>query len=239
MNKIKENKGLVILILVLIAVFVLPWKNISWGKVRLQEETIVVTGESKAQQTNEVASFSAGVNVINEKKDEAVNEVNEKIRTLVASLKDFGIAEGDIQTQSMNVYEQQQTENNKKNYWVVNTTVEITLKDVSKADALTDLLNKSGANNIYGPNFRVENTTDTERSLYDSALKDAKEKAKLIADSSGRKLGKVINVIEGVSGNYAPVYRTLSADSAMGGGAELNPGSSTVSKSLTVTFEFK
>ena len=235
-KKITENKGIVILVLVVIAAFALPWKNINWGKVNFQEETIVVTGESKTEQKNQIASFSAGVNVINENKQKAIDEVNKKNSDLIASIKNFGIAEGDIQTQSMNVYEQQQTDKTKKNYWVVNSTIEITLRDVSKANDLTDLLNKSGANNIYGPNFTVENTTVTEKSLYDSAMTDAKEKAELIANSSGRKIDKVINVVEGSSGNYSPVYKT--ALSAVGG-AELEPGTTTVSKTLTVTFAFK
>ena len=238
MKKQINNKGLLILVLIVIAAFVLPWKNINWGKIRLQEETIVVTGESKAEQKNEVASFSAGVNVINENKETAVNEANKKNSELIASIKNFGIADGDIQTQSMNVYEQQQTDKSKKNYWVVNSTVEITLRDVTKANDLTDLLNKSGANNVYGPSFTVENTTDTEKSLYDSAMTDAKGKAELIANSSGRKLGKVINVIEGSSSSYSPVYKSLSS-SLDAGGAQLEPGTSTVSKTLTVTFEFK
>lgn len=234
-KKYTENKGVVVLILIIIAAFALPWKNISWGKIKLQEETVVVTGESETKQANEVASFSAGVNVIKEKKEEAGDEVNKKVKELVSSIKDFGIAEGDIQTQSVNVYEQQETDKSKKNRWVVNSTVEITLRDISKADALMDLLNKSGANNIYGPNFRIEDTKNTEKTLYESAMVDAKERAELIASSSGRKLGKVINVVEGGS-SYSPIYKALSSGV---GGADLSPGTSTISKTLTVTFEFK
>jgi len=236
MKKHMENKGVVVLVLIIIAAFALPWKNISWGKIKFQEETVVVTGESETKQANEVASFSAGVNVIKEKKEEAVDEVNRKVKELTASVKDFGIAEGDIQTQSVNVYEQRETDKSKKNQWVVNNTIEITLRDMSKADALMDLLNKSGANNIYGPSFRIENTTDTKKTLYESAMTDAKEKAELIASSSGRKLGKVINVVEGSSSNYSPIYKALSSGA---GGAELSPGTSTISETLTVTFEFK
>lgn len=237
MEKYKVDKGVVILILVIVAVFVLPWKNIDWGRVKFQNETIVVTGESKTDQKNQVASFSAGVNVIKEKKDEAVDETNRKVSELIASIKNFGIAEGDIQTQGVNVYEQRDSgRQNGVSKWVVNNTIEITLRDVSKVNDLMDLLNKSGANNVYGPNFRIEDTADTEKGLYDSAMTDAREKAQLIANSSGRKLGKVINVVEGSSGNYVPIYKTLSVGD---GGAELEPGVSTISKTLTVTFEFK
>jgi len=235
MNKQMENKGVAVLILIIIAAFVLPWKNINWGKISFQSETVVVTGESETKQKNEVASFNAGINVINANKENAVAEVNKKINELINSVKAFGINVDDIKTQSMSVYQQQEVNSNK---WVVNNTVEIVLRDVTKTQELMDLLNKSGANNIYGPNFRIEETSDTEKSLVDSAMADAKEKAGIIAKSAGRRLGKVVNVIEGSSGNSYPMYASIKAD-GLGGGAVAEPGTSTISKTLTVSFELK
>jgi uncharacterized protein len=232
MNKDSNNKAVAVLILIVIAAFVLPWKNINWGKIRFQDETVVVIGESETKQKNEVASFSAGVNVINVNKENAIAEVNKKINELIASVKSFGISADDIQTQSVSVYQQQEI-NNK---WIVNNTIEITLRDVSKTQELVDLLNKSGANNVYGPNFRIEETTEVEKTLYESAVTDARERAELIAKASGRKLGKVITVVEGNSSSY-PIYKAM--DSGLGGGAVAEPGTSTISKTLTVTFELK
>lgn len=233
MNK---NKIVAITILVIIAVFVLPWNKVNWGKIQFgQSETVVVTGESKVKQTNEVASFSAGVNVVNINKEDAIAEVDKKINELIDSIKAFGIATADIKTQNMSLYQQQDPNIAPK--WVVNNTVEITLRDVTKTQALMDLLNKSGANNIYGPNFRIEDTNDTQKSLVDSAMADAKEKAGIIAKSAGRRLGKVVSVTEGSSGTVYPMY-ALKAD-GLGGGAAAEPGTSTVSKTLIVSFELK
>ena len=241
--KENNNKAVTVLVLVIIAAFVLPWRNINWGKLSFQGETVVVIGESETKQKNEVASFSAGVNVIKEKKEEAVDEVNKKINELIASIKDFGISSEDIKTQSMSVYQQQEPIYSSAGYpgkngqWVVNNTIEITLRDVSKTQELVDLLNKSGANNVYGPNFRIDETSDTEKGLVDSAIADAREKAEIIAKAAGRKLGKVVNVSEGGGGISYPMY-SLKAD-GLGGGAAAEPGSSTISKTLTVTFELK
>lgn len=243
--KENNNKAIAILVLVIIAAFVLPWKNISWGKIRFQEETVVVTGESEMKKKNEVASFSAGVNVIKEKKEEAIDEVNKKINELIDSVKTFGISTDDIKTQSMSVYQQQEQpmylssgNPSRVNQWVVNNTVEITLRDVDKTQELIDLLNKSGANNVYGPNFRIEETSDSEKDLVNEAIADAKEKAEIIAKAAGRKLGKVVNVNEGYGGTSYPVYSSIKAD-GLGGGASAEPGTSTISKTLTVTFELK
>jgi uncharacterized protein YggE len=69
--------------------------------------------------------------------------------------------------------------------------------------------------------------------------KDAREKATLIAKASGRKLGKVVTVNDGGTvSNIYPMYRSIKAADGMGGGAVSEPGSATVSKSMTVVFEF-
>lgn len=243
--KENNNKTIGVLILIVLAAFVLPWRNINWGKINFGGETVVVTGQSEIKQKNEVASFSAGVNVIKEKKEEAIDEVNKKINDLITSVKDFGISEGDIKTQSMSVYQQQEQamylssgNPNRVGQWVVNNTIEITLRDVSKTQELMDLLNKSGANNVYGPNFRIEETSDSEKDLVTEAIADAKEKAQIIAKAAGRRLGKVLNVNEGYGGSSYPMYSSVKAD-GLGGGASAEPGTSTISKTLTVTFELK
>jgi len=239
----------VVLVVLCLALFILPFRKIEWGKFRwLQSETVTVTGEAKTTQKNQIASFNAGVNVIKEKKEEAVAEANQKMDALIKAVKDFGIPEKDIETQNMSVYQQQEQiysgvrtpTTNKASQWVVNNSIAITLRDTNKVNDLANLLNTSGANNVYGPNFRMDDTNEIEKTLYNEAIEDAKEKATLIAKASGRKLGKVVTVNDnGVSGSVYPVYALKSsADSGMGGGAVAEPGSATINKSMTVVFEF-
>ena len=237
----KNQNTIVILVLVSLSLFLLTVKNIEWGKVRyLQSETVTVTGEAKTTQKNQLASFNAGVNVIKTNKDEAVAEVNQKMDALIETVKALGVPEEDIKTQTMSVYQQQDPSQPKVNgSWSVNNSVEITLRNIDKVNELTDLLNKSGANNVYGPNFRIDDTNSIEKTLYDAAVQDAKDKATLIAKASGRKLCKVVTVNDGGTvSNIYPMYSSLKAADGMGGGAVSEPGSATVSKTLTVSFEF-
>jgi len=238
-----NNRNIFVALVVLfLALFILPFRKIEWGKFRwLQSETITVTGEAKTTQKNQIASFNAGVNVIKEKKEEAVAEANQKMDALIKAVKDFGIPDKDIETQNMSVYQQQDPSQPKINgRWSVNNSISITLRDTNKVNDLVNLLNSSGANNVYGPNFRMDDTNEIEKTLYDEAISDAREKATLIAKASGRKLGKVVTVNDnGVSGSVYPAYALKSSmDSGMGGGAVSEPGSATISKTMTVVFEF-
>jgi len=224
-------------VLVLILVWVVPWSRINWGKVTFQTpEVVSVSGEAKSQQKNEIASFSAGVMATNMDKNKAIEEVNTKINELIKSVKDFGISAEDIKTQNLSYYQEQRGSQN-PGQWQVNNTIEIILREAAKASELTDLLAKTGANNVYGPNFRIDDTNQIEKGLYEIAMQDAREKAESMAKASGRKLGKVLSVSDGGTSTNYPMY--LKADSGMGGGAATEPGSSTVYKTINVVFELK
>lgn len=239
----KKNESIIgIVIVIFLLVFLLPIRNINWGKLNIgQDQGITVVGEAKTQLKNQVASFSVGVNVNKAKKDEAVNEVNEKMAKLIEDIKAFGVKQEDIKTQGMSINENQNWETKIKE-WYASNSIEIILRDVDKASSFADLLAKSGATSVYGPSLRVDDSNEAEKGLYDAAMKDAREKAELIAKTAGRKLGKVINVVDGGTvDNYIRPY-LMSAKEGLGGAdiaAPVEAGASTVSKSMTVVFELK
>ena len=245
MNYMKKNESIVGAVVVLfILVFLLPLLNINWGKINIgQDQGITVTGTAETKLKNQIASFTAGVNVNKANKDEAVKEVNEKMDKLISDVKAFGIKAEDIKTQGISISEGQRYDTRLKE-WYVGNSIEIILRDVDKTSELTDLLSKSGANNVYGPNLRLEENNDGEKVLYETALKDAREKAEAIAKAAGRKLGKVINVVDnGNSSDYARPWLSSSVAkegmSGAGVAASVEPGVSTVSKSMTVVFEMR
>lgn len=222
----------------------LPLGNINWGTIKtMPANTIVVSGEAKSTEKNQVASFTAGVDSVNDDKDAAVNEVNEKIAALTQAVKDFGIDAADIQTQNISVYRSEEmyyadggSQKSRPGQWRVNNSINITLRDISRANGLTNLLTDSGATNVYGPNFAMEDTQDAKNKLLSQAVEDARAKAELMIAGTGRKLGKVISISEGgVTNPIMPMYDAR----GMGGGAALEPGSSEVYASVTVVFELR
>lgn len=230
-------------LILLVGAFILPWQLIKWGQIGIMPgETITVTGQAQTQQRNQIAQFSAGVSIVDDDKQKAVNEVNQRIETIIQKVKDFGVEEADIKTQNISVYQDEEnyykegTEKSRPGQWRVSNTITITLRDIDKASALTDLLTESGANNIYGPNFSVDDTTEAEKVVLDEAIKNAQEKAEIMAKSSKRRLGKILSVTEG-----SQQYRLPNETFAGLGGADaaIEPGSQTISKTVTVTFELR
>lgn len=226
-------------------IYFFPWRDISWGKVVMDPiRTITVTGTAESKEKNQIATYNAGVNSVKDNKDEALKEVNDKISAITVAVKEFGIEQSDIQTQSMNVYQRQNTvwdngvQKSNPGQWEVNNSITITLRNVDKASGLAGLLTKSGATNVYGPNFQLDTSKKAADTLIGDAIENARIKADAIARASGATLGKVVSVSEGYqsSGIY-PMY----AKDGMGGGGgvSVEPGSSTVSKSVTVIWSLE
>lgn len=212
----------------------------SWGRLQVQPiQSITVVGEAKSQQKSQIAVFSAGVNAYNDDKNAAVNDVNAKVNAIIEAAKEFGVKADDIKTQSLNIYQNQDSyyEDGRQKFrpgqWNVGNTVEIKLRDVDRASSLAGILSKGGATNVNGPNFSFDDTSDASNALINEALTDAKAKADKIAQLSNRKLGKIVNVTEG-SDVSAPIY--MFKGEMGGGGGGIAPGSGTVYKTVTVTY---
>jgi uncharacterized protein YggE len=215
-----------------------------WGSITLRPpETITVSGMAQQEEQNELAQFYVGVTATNADKQAAIDEVNTKMDEVIAKLKEFGIPAADIKTQSVSVYQDQEqvTEGGRMRYvpgtWRANNSVQIKLRDVAKTSDLLALLGGSGLTDISGPNFMIDPDDQAARTeLMKEAVDQAKEKAAAIAQANGKKLTKIVNVTEG----YAPSYGPMLMDRAMGGGAApIEPGTSTVQATVTVTFEMK
>lgn len=227
-------------------IFFFPWKSITWGRIVMEPvRTLTVTGVAESKEKNQIAKFSAGVNAAKDNRDEAIKEVNTKIAAITQGAKDFGIDPSDIITQSMSVNQYSETyydngaQRQRPGQWNVSNTIEVTLRDVNRAGALADILSKSGATNVYGPNFQLDTSKKAADKLTEEAIADARTKAEVMAKATGATLGEAISVTEGYQGSgiYYPLARMDSGGG--GGGMPAESGTTTVSKSVTVVWELK
>lgn len=230
--------------LLLAGVFFIPWQKVDWGKIQLQPtQTITVIGQAKSQVKTQIATFTAGVNAVNDDKNTAINEVNQKIQTIIDAVKTFGISSDDIKTQNLNVYQSEERyyeEGSKKSrpgQWRVSNSIRITLRQIDRASELADLLSRSGATNVSGPELRVDETQPADKPLLEEAIRNAREKAEIMANTSGRQLGKIISLTEGTT--TVPIYRGFEGLGFGGGGAPVEPGTSTIRKTVTIVFELE
>ncbi len=237
-------------VLVLAAIYFFPWGDITWGKLTLKNEGVVtVSGYAESNEKNQIAQFNAGVNAISDVKETAVAEVNAKMAEIVAAVKKLGVESEDIKTQQMNTYQMQENVNPmmigqgkvKLGQWSASNSIEITLRDVDQASELADVLNASGATNVYGPNFQLDTSKKADDKLVEAAVADAKLKAELMARASGARLGRVISIVEGSQGGiaYPMSARSEMAKMDLAVPAPMEVGTSRISKTVTVVWSLR
>lgn len=242
MKKLNINTPISILIATLIlAGAYLINTNLFYNK------TITVSGEAKQTVANEVARFSVGYSTVSDNREEAINEVNTNIEEIVNKIKQFGISDENIQTQSMGIYQREQTtyENGQQlsvpGQWSVSNDVQIKNVDAEKAQELSDLLASTSATNVSGPYFDTKDEVKDNSDLINKAVENAKTKATQVASNNNLQIVGIAHITEGQVSSYQPLMARseMMGLGAGGGGATVNPGSSTQQVSVTVVFKVK
>ena len=236
-----RRKGLWIVLAVLGAVAVAGCATAQDGESG--SETILVTGYGEARGNPDIATLNIGVNVANTGIDAAVEESNETVARITAALTGMGILEADIQTTNFNVWREDiyspETGQVTGEYrYHVDSSVQVNVREISRASEVLKVAIQNGANNIYGPSFAIDNTDTLAAQARAAAVADARARAEQVAAELGVTLGEVMSVKE-VSGG--PVYAYLAGAGYGGGGGEgppISEGSLTVNIQLEVSFAF-
>lgn len=208
-------------------------------------QTITVTGSSQESVQNEVGQFYAGVTAVNDDKQAAITEVTEKMNAALAAVKEFGVADEDIKTQSVSVYQAQESvtldgrQRTEPGQWNANNSIQIKLRDAARTSELLEVLTASGFTDVSGPNFMVDDSTlqENEGKLLQQAVAAARTKAEGLAEANDQRIVKVLSITEGnVTGEGPIMY-----DRAMGAGGSMSiqPGTSEQEAVVTVTFEVR
>ncbi|MFN0193722.1 MAG: SIMPL domain-containing protein [Aestuariivirga sp.] len=168
--------------------------------------SISMSGHGEVMIAPDMANISIGVVSQAATAREAQTANNQTMSQIMAALKAAGIAEKDIQTQNYTVQPRYDYTNNTQPPrlvgYDVSNTVMIAARDLSKLGEVLDATVTAGSNMINGISFGVakpEAARDEARKL---AAADATRKARLYAEASAVKLGKVISISEG--GGYSP-----------------------------------
>lgn len=166
-----------------------------------------VNGTGQVTIVPDMATINIGVRTEADAVTEALEGNTDQANAIASVLQDMGIAEKDIQTSNFNVYPSERydpmTGQVEGRYFVVENTVNVTVRELSQLGSILSAVVEAGANNIYGINFSVEDRDAAVAEARQLAIADAQAKAQAIADDAGVKLGDLVNI--SVSSSDMPV----------------------------------
>jgi hypothetical protein len=169
-----------------------------------QPRTLSASGSGSVYIVPDIAYINIGVRVDADEVSDALAANNVQANAISDALQALGVDKADIQTSNFNVYPMQDWGPDgqiSRKYYVVENTVYITVRDLSKLGALLDTVVNSGANTINGISFDVQDKSAAEA--------EARDKA------SGVSLGEIQTVSVYTSGVTFPMYESK----GYGGGA--------------------
>ncbi|RCK76746.1 MAG: Protein of unknown function DUF541 [Anaerolineae bacterium] len=207
-----------------------------------QPRTLSVTGSGKSYLVPDIAYIYIGVHTENPEASKAVAENTSRSQKVTEALKKFNIAAKDIQTTNFSIYPQQQFDSQGKVtgvLYVVDNTVYVALRDLTKIGDLLDAVVNAGANTISGISFDVEDKTAALAEARAAAVADAQKQAEELAKAAGLTLGEIMSISTFTSTPY-PIY-----DGRGGGGAAMQaavpiaPGQTVLQVDVSVVYELK
>lgn len=230
-------------LLVVIAVMLLIWKP--WSGGTANNRTIEVRGESTISATPDEFVFYPSYEFKSADKAAALAELSKKSDELVTKLKELGVTERDIKTNST-AYDDKSIRpmETAANTLVLGLTITVT--DESLVQKVQDYLVGTAPAGTVSPqaSFSDEKRKALERAARSAAISEAKSKADQTARELGFKVGKVKNVSDGAGFSTLPdqpaeALTRSSDDSAIShSGASLGvyPGENELPYAVTVVY---
>lgn len=213
--------------------------------------TVSFSGEGKVTAKPDIALVDLSI-VTDAKTSKVAQDDNSKKSTkLIDFLKSQNINEKDIKTTSYNIQPQYSYPNSPYDKvterpqiigYQVNQTIEVTIRDLGKVDAILDGVVTTGVNQVYGLRFSIENPEKLKEEAREKAIKDAEAKASTLEGQLGIRLGRIINFSESGNGYVPPYYydKVMNLESRAGGDVpSVQIGENEILVNVSITYQIK
>ncbi len=190
----------------------------------------------------DIANLSAGVTTVAPTAVEAMRQNARQMNAVVERIEALGIDTDDIQTSGVNLnaeydYNQQTRQQDFRGYRVMNR-VNIVLRDIQRTGEVLDALVASGATDLGGIGWAVDDPAPAVEQARQTAFATARQRAQNYAQLSGYSDVRLLEISENVTSRPMPMAREIVLTaSASDESTPVRPGQ--VSAGITVNFSFE
>lgn len=204
--------------------------------------TMTLTGHGEVRVTPDMAVVMIGVLSQGDTAADALKANTAAMQAVLASLKDAGVAEKDIQTSNFTVQPRYDYNNNAQPPrlvgYDVSNNVTVAVRKLDSLGAVLDKAVSAGSNQINGVLFQVAKPGAAMDEARELAVADAARKARVYAGASAVALGGILSISEGQSMQppipmQAQTMRTEKAD------VPIAQGEQVLSVDVNVVWEIK
>ena len=200
-----------------------------------------ISAHAEARRVPDVATISAGVVTQALDANAAMRANALQMDKVMGAIKTAGIAERDIQTSGINLnpqYKYVENQNPTITGYQASNTVSLKVRDLAKLGKVLDALVASGANQVNGPTFEIDQPEPAYDEARRGALDKAQTRAGMYAKALGLRVRRIVSISEG--GGFrppGPVPMMAMARDKVGPETAVSPGETTLDVNLDVVFE--
>lgn len=201
-----------------------------------------VSASAEASRVPDIATLSTGVVTQATDANSALRQNSEQMSKVVATIKASGVAEKDIQTSGINIQPQYRYAENQPptiTGYQASNNVSIKVRNIANLGKVLDALVASGANQVNGPSFEIDQPEAVYDEARQAALAKARQRAEMYAKSLDLKVRRIVSISEG--GGFQPpmpiMMKAMAMDSRERAAPPVSPGETSLSASLDVVFE--
>ena len=234
-----QNKKKLILLCIVITISLLA----GCTSLKTDQTTVSVSGEGIVTVEPDMVSFNISVSESAETTAVAQQKTNKKISVILDQLKQQGIEDKDIKTESINFSTDYKWNDGERTVIAqrASQNISVTVNDLSVFPTLIDSLGTSvDGFEIYGTNFDVADKAKYYAEARSLAYKSALEKAELYALRAGMNVERPLTITEngntGFSNRLLMKTATTMAAESMSVDTQIPEGTLEVSISVSVQF---
>ncbi len=169
-----------------------------------EESTLTVRGAGVVYVDADRVTISVGVREVAAQVTDAQSAVNEKISAVISAMNDLGVTGDSISTNSIGIYPNYDYSSNEEqiNGYTAYNSILVVISDVSNAGTYIDAAFAAGANSLDYVDFSAADTEDAGSRALAMAVQNALEKAQVLAEAAGMRLGGILEIREADSDSY-------------------------------------
>jgi uncharacterized protein YggE len=206
---------------------------------------VTVSAYAETRRPPDIAVLSTGVASLAPDANGAIRRNAEQMARVVAAIQAAGIAAKDVQTSGVSLNPDYQYLANRppriRGYYASNT-VNVTVRDIGRLGGILDALVATGANQVNGPAFDIEDKDGALDEARTKAMAKARARAEGYAQRLGLRVRRVVSIDEtggrarpmpALVGNRAAVEQAAAGDAS----APIAPGENVLGIGLDVVYQ--
>ncbi len=182
----------------------------------VESPVLLFSVRGKASAKPDVGTISGGVQSTSNNASEAMRMNNRKMASVIDTIRSAGVKSKDIQTSGISLRKHYEWENDKRveKGFRASNSINVHIRNTEDLGKILQAIVDSGATNINGPNFSLEDDSKLVEEARAKAIKKAAALAQSYAKQTGFREAKLVSITEGYGSEAELLYNLAPAEAA-------------------------